>query len=380
MLIGRLRRRPPPALAALAGLLLLAAGCGGITNPRGWASPEIDGGVMFVSLDPGQLSALNAETLSEKWTFGSEDEFACGGGEPQARDLEGIYAPPAVGDDLLFIGAYDNNLYAVGREEGDCRWLFETGDPIVGGPVLGDAGLYVPSSDGYLYVVDPTTGQSTQSFSAGNIWSTPLLTDDALFVSTMDGTLWKLDPGTLDNLWAAPFEVNAGLLTDPVLADDHSVVVGGIGRELYAIDTESGERKWSVGGRNWFWGRPLVEGGRVFATTLAGQVFGIDANTGDEAWSFTTENPVRAGAVLSGGLVIVVDERGDVYGFDPETGAKQWGPTSLDRTVRATPLVQGDSVFIVSDGGDLYTIDAETGRAEPATDSDAAPETPEASP
>jgi len=323
-------------------------------------------GTLYITLDTGEMTAIDPESYQEVWTFPREREFACGAEEPRDRELDGIYGAPAVNQDTLFVGAWDGAAYAVNRADGACLWRFLTDEPIIGGTVLGDAGLYVPSTDGILYVLDPATGEETASFAVGEVWSTPWLTEDesALYVATMEGRLWALDPETLDRIWDAPFEVSTGLLTDPVLAGD-VVIVGGLGETLYGVNAATGEEAWSVGGANWFWGRPFVDEttATVYATTMAGEVIAIDAATGDVIWEAGTESPVRAGPVVAADVLVAVDKKGAVYRLDLETGAHVGDASEIEKQVLAdVTLLEDGLVLIVADNGDVYEYDAEQGR------------------
>jgi outer membrane protein assembly factor BamB len=280
----------------------------------------------------------------------------------------------------------------VKRSDGTCAWRVDLGDLILAAPLLGPSGLYVAATDGYVYVLDPANGDQKNKFNSGEVWTTPLLTDDALYVATMKGQLWKLDPKTLDTVWSAPFKVDAGLLTPPTLVGDNTIIVGGISG-LYAVDTTTGQQKWTVSGANWFWGQPAVSGTTVFVTDLAGEVKALDATDGHSLWAadFVTQNPIRTGAVVATKeTLVVVDNSGLVYRIDPNTGTSIGQPVLLNEDVLATPLVvvtggvtatptgspvapsatpagqtpvpEGVNVFIVTESGHLFTLDPDSGR------------------
>lgn len=384
------------ALAAVVLFALLAAGCARVSKPTGWATPGVNGSSLYVSLDRGKISSLDRATYQIQWTFPAGDEFACGSESPQKRELEGIYETPSMDDDTLYFGAYDGAVYALSREDGSCKWRYKTGDAIVGGTVLGEAGLYVPSTDGTLYLLNPADGTVKEQFDTGDAWSTPLLTEDALYVGTMSGKLWKLAPDTLDEVWDKPFSVSAALLTSPRQLGGDTVLIGGIGKKLYAVGAGDGQEKWSVSGSNWFWGPPAIAGTTVYATTLGGEVKAIDGTSGAVLWTYDTLDAVRSGVVVAGGVVVAADNSGNVYRLSASAGELQGQPNELNSTVYATPLVineaaaaaasptpdaasptpspavsptaspagesTGATVLIATQGGHLWTLDVVQGR------------------
>ncbi len=345
----------------LLGLALLAAGCARIDKPSGWARPTIVDGTLYVSLDKGKLSALDAASYEPKWVFPAGDEFACGSGEPRRRKLDGIYGEPVVGEDLVYFGAYDSRVYALNKNDGSCQWSFDTGDPMVAGLVLDGDRLYAASTDGKLYILNADTGQeAVGAVEVGDAWASPLLSEDGqLYVPTMDGELWKFSTSPLDRSWTPPFKVDAGLLSMPVLGDEGTVVVGGIGRTLYGIDTKTREKKWSVDAGNWFWGEPVATDGTVFATNLSGAIYRIDSATGESRELYRADNPIRAGAVLDTGALITVDTSGLVLFLNPEDGTLI-KDVDLKKGVYSTPLVNEGELLVLARNGTLFSIDLET--------------------
>ncbi|MCI0817195.1 MAG: PQQ-binding-like beta-propeller repeat protein [Chloroflexi bacterium] len=342
----------------------LLAACVGFNNPDGWAPAEVADDTLYVTLDGGKLSAVDPNTLNVIWEFPPSDDVACGNEEPQKRDLKGIYASPVVREGIVYFGAWDGIVYALDATTGDCVWDFETDGPIIGGLVLANGLLISPSSDGNLYALDPATGNEERRANVGEVWARPALSDGVLYVANVDGDLRALDALTLEEVWDHPFSVNTGFLTDPALLNG-TVVVGGLGNNLYGVDAETGAERWSFeDASNWYWGRPLTVGDTVYATSLDSRVFALDGATGERLWQFDGVAPIRAGVVISGGVLIAVDDNGNVYGMDPETGIQVWvGPTEIDKKVLADPYVLADdSVMIVTTGGDTFTVSPEDGR------------------
>lgn len=342
--------------------MLLLAACANFNNPDGWAPPEVAEDTLYVSLNGGELSAVDPETFDVIWEFPASDEEVCGNEEPQKRELKGIYAAPVVSKGIVYIGAWDGNVYALDAATGNCLWDFETAAPIIGGLTLTNGRLFAASTDGNLYALDPATGSEEDRADAGDVWSRPALAGDVIYVANVDGNLRAFDTETLEEAWE--FSVSAGILTDPVLLNG-TIVVGGIGQKLYGIDAATGNEQWSFdGATNWFWGRPWADGDTVYATNLDSRIFAIDAATGKRLWQFDALDSIRAGAVVAGGVVIAADKSGNVYGIDPESGNQVWnGPTEIDKKVLADPYVLADgSVMIVTTGGDTFTVSPEDGR------------------
>jgi outer membrane protein assembly factor BamB len=337
-------------LLALVLFALLATGCQRVLKPQGWAPPQMEEGTLYATIDVGRMAALDPNDLTVKWVFPPDTD------EGDKLDLQGIYGSPVVGGDTVYFGAYDDNVYALNAVDGSLRWTFQTDDPIVDSLVLRADTLYVGSSDGTLYAIDTTVCTNScpltaaRTFDTGSsIWASPLLVEDMIYVAAMNGRLYALNAETLEPVDGFSFEGDAGLLVEPTLANDDTVLTGGIDNKLYALDRTTGAEKWSLEGGNWFWGTPLVDGETVYAADLGGNVHALNVSDGSTIWSdaFQTASPIRSAPLLAGETLVVVDRAGNAYGLDPKGGTQQWGPTLLGKVVLSDP-----SLLVRSTPGD----------------------------
>jgi outer membrane protein assembly factor BamB len=311
---------------------------------------------LYVGIERGKMAALDPTDLSVKWIFPPDTK------EGDRLKLEGIYGAPAVSKDTVYFGAHDGSVYAVDAESGALRWTFKTDDPIVGAVTVAGELLYVGSTDGRIYAVDGESGVEAARFDTrSSIWAAPLVTETGVYVAAMSGHVYALDVEDLAPVWDKKIS-GAGLLLDPILADDSTLLVGGIDEKLVALDPNSGDEKWSFDAGGWFWGRPLIAADSIYVPNLDGNVYALGLD-GKPKWPqpFEALAPVRSAPLLAGNALIVIDKNGAAYGLDPTTGTLTWGPTLLAKTVLSDPLLLEDSVLIVAQGGDLLAINPESG-------------------
>ncbi len=337
--------------------LLAAAGCGGISNPRGWAAPELVGDALYASIDPGKMAALDPSDMTVRWIFPPDTK------EGKRLKLEGIYAPPIVEGGRLYFGAYDGFVYALDAASGSEVWRFDTGGPVVGRLAFSvdKTVIFAASDSGKLFGLDAASGAlKVGPFDAGaSILAGPLVDGEAVYVASVNGKLYKLDSATLSVTWI--FKASAGLLMDPTLVDGDTILVGGIDHKVRAVDANSGEERWAFGGSNWFWGRPLVDGGTIYLPSLDHNVYALDLAAGSLKWKLAMSAPVRSAPLLAGGVLLVIDKDGNAFGLDPETGQKRWGPTEIGTTVLSDPILFGDKVLVMAQGGGLHSINPADG-------------------
>ena len=74
---------------------------------------------------------------------------------------------PTVADGVAYVGADDNNVYALDAETGEALWSFETGDVIRSTPTVTGGAVYVGSNDNHVYALDASTGALLWRYDTG---------------------------------------------------------------------------------------------------------------------------------------------------------------------------------------------------------------------
>ena len=86
------------------------------------------------------------------WTFKCEDE---------------IRSNAAVAKGIVFVAAYDNNLYAVTADKGEFLWKFPTKGSIGASPCVYDDAVMIGSTDNHLYSLQLRNGRENWRFADG---------------------------------------------------------------------------------------------------------------------------------------------------------------------------------------------------------------------
>ena len=131
------------------------------------SSPAVSAdGRIYIGCWNNQLYALEDQTGSVVW------QFNCNAGDAQFGDLEGaVVATPAIGPDgTIYIGSTNGRMFAIGQD-GSKDWHYET-DPdllrsIYAGAILNTSGdtLYFGDNDGKFHALNADTGLKRWTYS-----------------------------------------------------------------------------------------------------------------------------------------------------------------------------------------------------------------------
>lgn len=265
------------------------------------ASPVLVDDTVFIVIGEPDLFAnhvvvaLDAETGTERWTFGPEEWW-----------LEILGAT----EDALYVGTADDEidkvgqtLYALSLTDGSIQWSGELGDP--SGGLMADGTIYV-STYGRLYAYDTATGEQR--------WTRDVEDDPTRTIAATDETVCYV-------------------------ADE-----GDTRGKLFAVDSETGETLWSHG--EWMATSTTLHGDTLY---VGGEhIAAFDPASGEQRWmtdqsGYVPRVPVRDGVLYAGGDAIRAYDVGDGalhWTWTPETGVEGAVPAAIVR----------DSVYVDSWG------------------------------
>lgn len=168
-------------------------------------------------------------------------------------------------------------------------------------------------------------------------------------------------------LWT--YDTGGRTTSSPVIYND-TIIFGGKGKTICALDIESKEEKWTYQLDFPIDNAPLVYEDKIIVTNM-NSCIAIDGKTGEEVWSFKdkkfsgtpqeTYSYHSASPVVYKDLIIFMGRSGDIAALDSKTGKEEWTYKVKDcADVRTTPGIV-DNVMVFGDvKGNAYAVDLET--------------------
>jgi outer membrane protein assembly factor BamB len=223
------------------------------------------------------------------------------------------------------------------------------------GVIKGRAQVIFPGGDGWIYSLDPKTGNL--------FWKFDCNPKDAV---------WKIGgAGTRNNIIATPViwddKVYIGVGQDP----EHGEGIG----HLWAIDA-TGEG--DVTGKNAVWHRggeefhrtistvAIDSDGILYASDLSGYLYALDAKTGQHFWTHNTYAAIWGSPFVADGKIYLGDEDGDIVVLKTGKKMEVLHEVNMGSSVYTTPVAK-DGVLYVGTRSKLYALQEGAGKKpEPA--------------
>lgn len=228
----------------------------------------------------------SAERSAVRWTFEAE---------------QGIWAAPLVTTDTIYVTSLDHYVYALETESGRERWATELPGAMAGSPILSpdNQTLFVGNFDYDLYALDAADGEILHKIVAKNwVWGQPVLAGEKVFFGDLAGYLYAVNPGTGEVLWsekvadairgAPTYDPESGHLyvTGRKVANPGAVTTRGV---VLALDPEDYRTLWEQPVDEAVYTSPALDDGLLLVAPAQGETLLLvfNAETGVLQWRFT---------------------------------------------------------------------------------------------
>ncbi|MBI3167540.1 MAG: PQQ-binding-like beta-propeller repeat protein [Chloroflexi bacterium] len=307
--------------------------------------------LMNVARKTGTLSKLSSASLPAAvsggvkaiWDFKCEDE---------------IRGTPTLSQGTLYIGCYDNNLYALNAADGKFQWKYPTDGGIVSRPLVFENNVFFCSEDQRLHVIGARTGKLLWTYyTEGKIYSSPRISDGHIFFGSDDQDLHAVNVNSGRAVWK--FSTDGPIHSTPLVAND-MIYFGAESGSFYGLDFR-GALKWRFAAKRGMTSSPVHKGQAVYTASLDGTLYALDAKSGWAIWKFRLGKGTVCSPALADDFIFIGAADGFVYCVDIRTSKEVWR-YKTDNQVSSSPAVYKDSVYIGSVDGSMYCLEYRTGR------------------
>lgn len=303
------------------------------------STASLSGGVIYVGAYDNNLYALRADNGQFVWKYPSSD---------------GIASSPYVYEDSVFIGSSDNHLYSLRRQNGRLNWKFETGGPVHSSPRADFDHVFFGSDDGFLYAVNVSSGRMAWKAKAhGMVRSSPCVTGDRVYFGTEGGYVFCVDLAG-EVKWQ--FQAKRAVTSSPTFEED-LVVIGSMDATVYALDASSGWAIWRLRTRRSIVSSPVVANGVVYIGSSDGSLYAIDLHSGRKIWGFESEGQINGSPAIWEDTIYFGSTDGYLYSIESKRGKLRW-KFKTQGMLLSSPVVNEGIVYFGSTDHCFYALPA----------------------
>lgn len=285
-----------------------------------------------------------ASTILPLWTFQVEDA---------------VRSTPLIHNGVLYVGSYDNNLWALDAKSGGLRWKHATEGGIGSSPSYLGGSIFIGSTDQRLHALDAATGKSQWTFKTdGKIYSTPRTHAGHVFFGSDDGNFYAIKPGSASAREIWRYQVMESIRSSPVVSNE-LIFVGADSGELICFNFD-GSMRWRYHTKRQIISSPIVVDGVIYVGSNDWHCYALDINGGAALWRFRTRGAVVSRPVFGDGRVYFGSADGTFYAVDALSGREAW-KFMVGQPVTSSPAFNREAVYFGGADGGVYCLHARTG-------------------
>ncbi|MFQ5942560.1 MAG: PQQ-binding-like beta-propeller repeat protein [Anaerolineales bacterium] len=270
--------------------------------------------------------------------------------------------------------AFNQAVYAIDAGNGNHKWNCPY-DP------EGDRTFFAPptvTEDGLLYVGDFANGIVALDASTGAVEWGPVQLDDGdgrivggstvagdlLLVPSGNGRIYARNITDGSAAWTFPAEFQDPLghpIWSAPVVEGQRVFFTSMDHNVYAVDMAQGGQLWEATSE--FGGAipdsPVLVDRLVLAGTLGHELIALDADRGRVAWTFDAGDWIWGSPVVGDGVAYFGDLAGQLHAVDVSSGSEIQS-AALSSRISASPALSEDRIFIAAESGTLFAREIST--------------------
>jgi outer membrane protein assembly factor BamB len=168
-------------------------------------------------------------------------------------------------------------------------------------------------------------------------------------------------PEKLSLLWS--FKVDEGVFEGTPAIVGGVAYIGDLDGKLYALDLNTGKKKWEYFTGEKFVGfntAPAVRDGLLYIGDVNGKFYCLNAEDGKPVWGFETEAEINSSPNFYKDNVLIGSQDATLYCLNAKSGDVVW-KFSIDDQIRCSPTIAGNRCFLAGCDSRLHVIDLDKG-------------------
>ncbi|MGZ8549444.1 MAG: outer membrane protein assembly factor BamB family protein [Chitinophagaceae bacterium] len=261
-------------------------------------------------------------------------------------------------------------------------WRTQLDGPVRSSVASDGNNLYIGTTKGSFYNIDPSKGTIKWTYKTSSINSTAAYTGGKVYFTNIDQSLICLNSGNGKKVWSLSLGKRLkydwgfdNYFSSPVI-HKNLLFVGSADGNLYSVETKNGRIIWKFHTGEVIRGTPVIDNEMVYFGDVAGNFYAVYLKTGKLSWKFKTRGnsmdnarfgfdrkAIISSAAVSAGLCVFGSRDGSLYGINKISGDSVWRLSYQLSWVISSPVIK-DSMVIVgtSDAKFVNAVNLFTGK------------------
>ncbi|MBM3993269.1 MAG: serine/threonine protein kinase [Planctomycetes bacterium] len=273
---------------------------------------------------------------------------------------KGIESTAAIVDGIIYVGCYDDHLYAIELANGNVKWKTKLGS-IKAAPSVYQGKVFVGDEDSMFYCVNAADGKKLWDFECdGAITGGANFSGDRVIFASHDANLYCLGIADKKLIWKIKTE---GPVHGSVAVANGQTFFAGCDSHLHVIDVMDGKsiNKVELSGQTA--ATASFGGDKLYVGNMNNEVQAIDIKGQKVQWAYTSKrapNPFYSSPAITDKLVVIGSRDRKLHAIKRSDGSSAW-VFSGDGWIESSPVIAGNRVYVGSNKGTFYVIDLEKG-------------------
>lgn len=285
----------------------------------------------------GQVEPDLSDSILPIWKFKCEDE---------------IRSSPVADKNSVYIGVYDNNVYAIDIKTGKFQWKYATDGGIAARPFLYKDRLVIGSEDRVVYAISTSGRLIWTCPTEGRIRSSATVEFEHAFFGSDDHRLYAVNAQTGRVIWK--FEAMGPIRSSPTIGDE-LVYVGSEDGYVYAVDLSSGAHRWRFRANRNVTSSPALYRDMIVVGSSDWNIYGLDAKSGYSIWQVRTGQAVISSPIIVDDIAYIGSNDKYLYAIEVKSGRIQW-KFNAGSPIVSRPAVTDEAIYFGTHAGEVISI------------------------
>ncbi|WP_435155098.1 PQQ-binding-like beta-propeller repeat protein [Haladaptatus sp. DFWS20] len=273
-----------------------------------WASPTVRNGNVYAAATDNAVVEIDAKSGTEQRRFETKGN---------------VDTVPRFDDDgeFMFSATSDGWVHCFDLKANELEWQTKVQGEIAAPPAIDptSSSMYVATYWGEVFALSRTTGRAKWRRKLPSILhAAPAIIENSLYVPCFKGQVFSLD--TNAGAGGTRWQRERGGSVEHHLGVADGSVFGTDGDEVFAIDAESGETRWTLSIAEYSVNSPVIAGDTLYVGDEAGKVYAIKTGGGTgyasnrfgaARWKRDLGSRVRQGLAVADGTLFAITEPTD---------------------------------------------------------------------